>query len=95
MFKFVSALLVAVASAQFRGRGMRINRRRLAGNEGRVKASDVEYVAVDFRKLNWREDAGINKAARDWQFIDVTAIGATHSPSDGAVTPATLFYLLV
>ena len=49
MFKFASALLIAGAAAQFRGRGMRISRRRLAGNEGRTKTADINFTRAQYR----------------------------------------------
>ena len=73
MLKFAAALLAAVAFAApgpspvtFRGRGMGVRRRRVAGTESRIKANDVDIIGVDFRKLNPREASGLNKAARDW-----------------------------
>jgi len=49
MFKFASALLIAGAAAQFRGRGMRISRRRLAGNEGRTKTDDINFTRARYQ----------------------------------------------
>jgi len=45
--------------------------------------------------MNERQDAGLNKAARDFMNLDVTAVASAHQAADGTVLTTSQIYILI